>query len=109
MANAETLRRRIAYRLQELQFGGLSPDAEQVLDDIANSDPLARLEKKQARKHVSTRGTRFLREWNGTTYEVIVQSARCLEFNGKMYRSLSAIASEITGAHWNGKRFFGVS
>ena len=30
------------------------------------------------------------------------------EFEGEMYRSLSAIADKITGTHWNGKKFFGV-
>jgi len=109
VVNAETFRRRIAYRLQELQFGGLSPEAEQVLNELADSDPLARLENKQARKYISTRGTRFLREWNDKTYEVVVQGTRCFEFNGRTYKSLSAVASEITGTHWNGKRFFGVN
>lgn len=109
VVNADTLRRRIAYRLQELQFGGLTPEAEQYLDELADSDPLARLETQQARKYTATRGTHFRREWKDKTYEVIVQGARCFEFNGRTYKSLSAVASEITGTHWNGKRFFGVS
>jgi len=109
VVNADTLRRRIAYRLQELQFGGLTPEAEQYLDELADSDPLARLETQQARKYTATRGTRFRREWKDKTYEVIVQGTRCFEYNGRTYKSLSAVASEITGTHWNGKRFFGVS
>ena len=109
VVNAETLRRRIAYRLQELQFGGLTPEAEQYLDELADSDPLARLETQQARKYTATRGTRFRRECKDKTYEVIVQGTRCFEYNGRTYKSLSAVASEITGTHWNGKRFFGVS
>ena len=74
----------------------------------ADGDSLANMGKQHARKYVATRGTRYIREWRGTTYEVIVQSARSFEFNGRTYKSLSAIASEITGTHWNGKRFFGV-
>lgn len=109
VANADTLRRRIAYRLQELQFGGFPPSAAQFLAELADGDPLARLESPRTRKYTSTRGTRFLREWQGATYEVIVQGARCFEYNGRTYKSLSAIASEITGTHWNGKRFFGVN
>ena len=107
--NADYFRRRIAYRLQELQFGGLTPEADQYLDELADSDPLARLETQQARKYTATRGTRFRREWKDKTYEVIVQGTRCFEYNGRTYKSLSAVASEITGTHWNGKRFFGVS
>jgi hypothetical protein len=30
------------------------------------------------------------------------------DFNGKTYKSLSAIAREITHTRWNGKIFFGV-
>lgn len=52
-------------------------------------------------------GKRFLREYNGKIHEV-----KALEqgfyYNNKIYKSLSAIAYEITGTRWNGKRFFGV-
>jgi len=52
-------------------------------------------------------GTRFLRDWNGTTHVVDVTAAGYL-WNGQTYRSLSAIAREITGARWSGPRFFGI-
>jgi len=51
-------------------------------------------------------GTRFLRIWNDKRYEVIVREDG-FEFEGKTYRSLSAVAREITGTRWNGKIFFG--
>jgi hypothetical protein len=31
------------------------------------------------------------------------------EFEGRRYRSLSAVAQAVTGAHWNGWLFFGLS
>ena len=52
-------------------------------------------------------GTRLVREWNGRTHVVDV-SEDGFAFDGKTYRSLSAIAKRITGAHWSGPRFFGL-
>lgn len=52
-------------------------------------------------------GTRLIRNWNGTRYSILVQSAG-YEYKGKIYGSLSQIASEITGTRWNGWVFFGL-
>lgn len=52
-------------------------------------------------------GTRLMREWNGRTYIVDVTTDGFV-FDGKTYRSLSAIARHITGSHWSGPRFFGL-
>jgi hypothetical protein len=52
-------------------------------------------------------GVRLLREWNGRTHVVDVTEAGYL-YEGETYRSLSAIARKITGAHWSGPRFFGL-
>jgi len=53
-------------------------------------------------------GTHLMREWNGRTYQVEVIKGGFV-MDGKIYSSLSAIAKHITGAHWSGPRFFGVS
>ena len=52
-------------------------------------------------------GTRLLREWQGQTYHVTVVAGG-FEFNGKAWRSLSAIARSITGTAWSGPAFFGL-
>lgn len=52
-------------------------------------------------------GTKLIREFKNKKYEVIVVE-NGFEFEGKFYKSLSAIANEITGTRWNGKVFFGV-
>jgi hypothetical protein len=52
-------------------------------------------------------GTRLVRNWNGSRHSVLVQAAG-YEYNGKIYGSLSQIASEITGTRWNGWIFFGL-
>jgi Protein of unknown function (DUF2924) len=52
-------------------------------------------------------GARLARVWNGRTHHVDVVADGYL-WNGRTYRSLTAIASEITGAKWSGPRFFGL-
>lgn len=52
-------------------------------------------------------GTRLMREWQGQTHHVTV-AAGGFEYNGKTWRSLSAIARSITGTAWSGPVFFGV-
>ena len=52
-------------------------------------------------------GTHLMREWNGRTYQVEVINSGFV-MDGKTYKSLSAIAKRITGAHWSGPRFFGI-
>ena len=53
-------------------------------------------------------GGRLLREWNGVTHVVEVTETGFL-WNGETWRSLSAIARAITGTHWSGPRFFGLT
>lgn len=52
-------------------------------------------------------GARLLRDWNGKTHAVDVTDSGYV-YDGTSYRSLSAIARRITGAHWSGPRFFGL-
>jgi hypothetical protein len=54
-----------------------------------------------------TAGTRLIREWNGQTIAVEVTDAGFV-WNDRMWRSLTEIAREVTGAHWSGPRFFGL-
>jgi hypothetical protein len=54
-----------------------------------------------------TPGTRLVREWNGRTIDVIATKGGML-WEGRTYRSLSAIAREVTGTAWSGPRFFGI-
>ena len=52
-------------------------------------------------------GTTLVRDWHGRRIEVRVLESG-FEWDGTVYRSLSAIAKKITNAHWNGKLFFGL-
>lgn len=69
-------------------------------------DPLPVREPSAERRKLVP-GTRLLRDWNGKTHVVdLVENGYLYE--GERYRSLSAIARRITGAHWSGPRFFGL-
>ena len=53
-------------------------------------------------------GNRIVREWHGVKHEVIIRN-NGVEYQGVIYRSLTAVAKKITGGHWNGRHFFGVN
>lgn len=63
---------------------------------------------RKIKKFEVTIGTKFIREFKGEKYEVIAVDGG-FNFNGKLYKTLSAVANVITGTHWNGKKFFGVA
>ena len=106
--NARNLRARLAYKLQEIFLGGLSEEDKATLDAIADKDPAANLKAVPNTPKAVSKGTRLRRDWKGKTYEVFVRDDGKFEYDGAVYRSLSAVATEITGTHWNGKKFFGV-
>ena len=96
------MQKTIAYELQCRAFGAVSKSTSRVLVSIANGNKTALVLFKTINP-----GARLLREWNGQTYEVEVTRDGFL-WRGKHYRSLTAIACEITGTKWSGPRFFGV-
>lgn len=105
--NRRFLESRLAYRIQELAFGGLSEATIERLDAIA--DELEGKKPKRGR-YLDDRpitGTRLLREWKGVEYCVTVRQDD-FEYQGRPYKSLSAIAKHITGTQWNGLAFFGL-
>ena len=106
--NAKSLRNRIAYKLQEINLGGLSVEDRNLLEKLADDDPVANLNFKNARPRPPAKGARLRREWKGKTYDVTAVSEKCYELDGVQYKSLSAVARAITGTRWNGKLFFGV-
>ena len=101
--------RRLAYRIQELAYGGLPDNAKAELERIAAEDDFGdRSARKKQRNAKSTQpipGTRLVREWNGQRH-VVTTVTGGFEYNGKRYRSLSAVAKTITGSHWSGPQFF---
>ena len=106
--------KRLAYRTQELAYGGLSEAARARMEEIAQEaglDEEASLpgrgrHTQKRRRELPVAGTRLVRVWDDRRHEVTV-TATGFEFEGRPYRSLSAIANTITSGHWTGKVFFG--
>lgn len=103
----DLLIRAVAYRLQERALGGLKPVTKRRLKRLS--------EELRTKGEVSTTagpavkpGTRLIREWHGTTYEVWVLEEGYL-WRGERHRSLSEIARTITGTRWSGPAFFGLN
>ena len=106
--NRRFLESRLAYRIQELAYGGLKPETVKRLDALArgveDTNPKTRRIRTD-RKPVA--GTRLLREFQGVEHIVTV-TVEGYEYRGRPYKSLSAIARAITGVQWNGWVFFGL-
>jgi hypothetical protein len=106
--NRSFLVKRLAYRIQELAFGGLSKSTENRLEAMSR-DP-AYADPARARRRITSRpvaGTRLMREWQGVEHHVTVLDDG-FEYQGCRYRSLSVIARTITGTRWSGPVFFGI-
>ncbi len=97
----------IAWKLQEAAFGGLQKavvtELRSLADALAATGDIGRARPPRLKP-----GARLVREWGGEIHEVIVVETG-FEWRGKRWKSLSSIASEITGAHWSGPRFFGLT
>ncbi|MGY9057200.1 MAG: DUF2924 domain-containing protein, partial [Alphaproteobacteria bacterium] len=105
--NPRFLESRLAYRIQELTYGGLKPEAMKRLEAFGEQLDGGNIKTRrirQDRKPIA--GTRLIREWQGVE-QVVTVTADGFEWQGRPYGSLSAIARAITGTHWNGWVFFG--
>ncbi len=122
--NRVFLIKRIIWRMQALAEGSLSERALARARAIANEADL-RITPPRPKKAVGagetvtvslkhtggrlpTPGTMITREYKGRTLQVTVLPDG-FEFDGERYKSLSAVAREITGTQWNGYLFFGLT
>jgi hypothetical protein len=106
--NRRYLESRLAYRIQELAYGGLKPETVRRLERLG--EELDGGDRKKSRIRADSHpiaGTRLIREWQGVEHVVTV-TVDGFEWQGRPYKSLSAIARAITGTRWNGWVFFGL-
>lgn len=122
------LKKRIAWRIQANAEGGLSERARRFAEEIANDADLRLRAPKRVLKKLDTEpagrtdvhsfkashdrrlpmpGAVITRMHKGRKIMVKVRDDG-FEYEGQLFRSLTAIAKEITGAHWNGYDFFGL-
>jgi hypothetical protein len=106
--NRRFLESRLAYRIQELAYGGLKPETLERLDALADElDRNPPVKGRRISQDLPIVGTRLIREWQGAEHSVTVRDDG-FEYQGRPYKSLSAIARAITGTRWNGWVFFGL-
>ncbi len=129
--NRQWLFRRVAWRIQALAYGGLSERARQRAAELANDADIRvqapRAIAPQRPTNASNRvltmtgkvvassdsrlpppGSVLRRMWKNVEHEVTVLPT-AFEYRGATYRSLSAVATAITGSHWNGFAFFNIN
>ncbi|MCC6357044.1 MAG: DUF2924 domain-containing protein [Verrucomicrobiae bacterium] len=124
--NKEFLVKRIAWRIHALAEGGLSERAKRRAEELARDADLRTTIPRPPKSDATGRsvavvpapvstnrrlpipGTTLTREYRGRTIEVTVLP-KGFEYEGEMYRSLSAVAKAVTGSHWNGYLFFGLT
>ena len=126
--NKDWLWKRVAWRMQALEEGDLSDRARRRAAELARDadvrvrPPRDVFEKRGAAGRTRTEpaafaphrdvrlplpGTTLTREYKGRVLRVTVLDGG-FEFEGRVYRSLSAVAKEVTGSQWNGFLFFGL-
>ena len=102
-ANHDHLRPKIAYRLQELAIGVLDDQTKNKLVNIAKGGSIV----SKSKQRDLLVGTKICKEYNNIHHQVEVIKDG-FEYGGQKWKSLSAIATKITGTKWNGPRFFGL-
>jgi hypothetical protein len=106
--NRQFLERRIAYKLQEMEFRKLGASTldrnKRRIQSIVETGKV----KKRDRDYCPMAGTVLTREYQGIKYQVTATADGQYDYEGRMYPSLSMIAREITGTRWSGPLFFGL-
>jgi Protein of unknown function (DUF2924) len=97
----------VAWKIQERAYEGLGTATKRRLAELTTT--LAR-DGDVTRNRIAQLkpGAKLVREWHGATHTVIVIDDG-FEWNGRRWKSLSAIVRQITGGHWSGPRFFGLN
>jgi len=97
------LLRALSYQYQTKHMSSLTKAEAKALRSYISGDKAVPAKTKVSLEP----GAKLIREWNGRTYTVSVKEEGFVH-KDKVWKSLSAIAKDITGAHWSGPRFFGV-
>jgi len=106
--NRRYLESRLAYRIQELAYGGLKPETIRRLEELGEQLDSGNVATRRSRTNLMPiAGTRLIRDFKGTE-QVVTVLQQGFEWQGRPYKSLSSIARAITGTRWNGWLFFGL-
>lgn len=100
------LARAVAYQMQVEAYGGLSTATKRRLREIASAVRNGDANPVLGAGRMKT-GTQMIRQWQNATHKVTALH-NGFEWEGRTYKSLSAVATAITGTNWNGYAFFGI-
>ena len=103
IASREYMISKLAYRIQELAYGGIDDATENKIKAAAKE--ISKTKKAPTRKFCPMIGTKIVKEYKGANHEVFVIPDG-FSYCGEVYNSLSAVAGKITGTKWNGVKFF---
>lgn len=93
----------------QINYGKMSANLQSKINKLVEEyEKTKSVNIKKVKRFNVTTGTKFIREFRGEKYEIVAVDGG-FDFNGKTYKTLSAVANVITGTHWNGKKFFGVA
>ncbi len=119
-SNRQYLLKKLAYRIQEQREGGMSPSGFRRIQELSQGTELRVRPPKEVVREVAKivessirdprlpkPGTVLTKDYDGKTFQVTVRTDD-FEYKGLSYRSLSAVAKEISGTSWNGFLFFGL-
>ncbi len=99
---------KIAYKIQELAYGGLDAETENKIRNCAKEITKEKtVTAKKTHKFSPMIGTKIAKKYNDRMLEVMVVNEG-FSYEGTVYKSLSAVANKITGTKWNGLKFFDV-
>ena len=98
---------KIAYKIQEQVYGSLDVETENKMKACAKKTESKTKGTTKPRKFCPMIGTKIVKEYRDKIHEVVVVNDG-FSYEGTVYTSLSAIATEIAGTKWNGLKFFGV-
>lgn len=104
--NRDYVASRVAYKLQEAAYGGLDPNIRQKLIRLGESQ--SAFNKRRGSELHLMPGTVLLREYAAQEHRVVVTPDGLYDLDGKLFKSLSAVARHITGSQWSGPAFFGL-
>lgn len=105
-ASTEVTRLWLAWELQARALGGYDPATRRRLKQLAKSSKIDATPTSVAFGALKP-GTVLTREWAGVTHRVMVLEEGCT-WSGRTFRSLSEVATRISGTRWSGPRFFGL-
>jgi len=106
--NKKSMLRPLWYAIQCARFN-LKLEAKHItrLNRYANN-PEKYIQKANKNKYNLSEGTEIIKFYKEKEYRVLVKGPDVFEYNGQIYKTLSAVAKEISGMHVGGPDFFGL-